>query len=320
VSEENDFRVEGGLFLKKVWGFRPREAPVVGFGKAAGRSKFLAQSNATDQWIVLAATNTEFPDEEDKGRLLGLAKVYRQEVDTYQIWQEAGFPAQPAHFNEDGGFKWPYGLVIREARMFPDKPLLKDTLGTAFGIHEANFAVPLSEEHADIIRRLSSEAVPVKPVESLLDGTYMEQAIAYNAAHNNTSTGPVPSYQRSAVEIDSSRPGYAYRLQLIQKKTSRWERPVFKIGRSHAPEQRCAELNSGLVSAITGCHWEIADTFMFENEQLAHNFEQLMHQATSRWRVLGENEIVQMDVRELQNLWQKVLTDGKWLQSLETQR
>ena len=83
------------------------------------------------------------------------------------------------------------------------------------------------------------------------------------------------------------------------------------------PERRCAILNSGLVSAITGCHWEIVDTYLFETEQLAHNFEQLVHKATEQWRVDRENEIVQIEEKQLENHWRRIYTDALWLDTLE---
>ena len=304
------------MFLTKVWGFDPSEAPVIGFSTPGARSSFLGRRTLDDDWLAVVATNGAPTPEHLRGRLLFKIRTHSRLVDTEATLKALGVEEKGECYDEDGNYLWQFGLIVTEAREFVGHPDLKELLGVRFGMDSAISAISLSDEHAAILESLETRPVEVRSVPEAVGVTALENAIRYDRDNNRGTTGPGPTSSRSEVEQNPNRPGYVYWLKM--NGLSKWDQPVIKVGYSAHPVRRCRELNDGLVSSVTGYNWELSHTFLFERILHAYNAEQLLLRRLAKYKVEGEQEIVRVALQRVESAWNGVLADAEWLELTNT--
>lgn len=308
------------LFLTKTWGFSPRSYPVLGFSRGGGRDKFLREATS-DDWVAVIGTTTAPTIPEERGRLLGRMRLNtRRLVSVEQVLCELGTDIPEDHYNEDGSYKWPEGLVMLEAERFEPMPRVRDVLGHGLpGFHWVSYALDAAAQDSvgpagvDAILACPRVAVPVTPVPTVLREAAIDRVMKGQRSFG--PTGPPPSFSSSGCTRTEGE-GVAYLLQL-QRQDRRGSRawspvPVFKVGKAADLDQRLATLNKEIRPGITSCRWVLRRFVPFETERQAYAFEQAVIAALRRRRVEGERECFDVAEREVAQRWENVLFDGAW--------
>ena len=296
------------LFLTKAWGFTPETYPVLGFRNDGARNKFLRESD-TDDWVVIAGTRTAQTDSNQRGRLLGMVRLGRTEVDVEQVLKELGTPIPPEHILEDGSYRWPRGLPMLEAvrflTPFPDlKQVVGDYLpGSQWVTYALNVTEAIGQAEAKRISTLPSESAVIAPVPTLRKAKAFEDALSLG---KKSGSGPPPSTIRAGSQREAGSAS-VYLLCLEGGPNAVW-----KVGYSRDVKRRLAELNNGLFSPATGYRFSLVKTQKFPEELQAHAFEQQLHEYLEKWRVPGENELYTVSRKQIERAWIDVFCSKHW--------
>jgi hypothetical protein len=296
------------VFLTKVWGFNPKEYPVLGFNSEGGRRKFLRESGPSD-WVVLAGTRDAPTPPEQRGRLLGRVQLGTQEINVEEALRSVGSQIPNEHYLEGGRYRWPYGLPLIAAERFPELPDLARLFGSYLtGTHWASYAIDLEAKFgSEIIRTieaLRAEPVAILEVPAIILQRERQRALARN--HSEGPTGPGPSGHRKGVVRDTGR-AWAYLLKLQGGKEN-----VFKIGFSQDVESRLATLNKGLLSTLTGFSWRLVERLAFGSEEQAYKFEQEVHRHLQKFRIDIELEVYLVNQQQIELAWREVFFEARW--------
>ena len=299
------------MFLTKVWGLSPDNYPALGFNTQGARHKFIRESSPGD-WVVLAGTRSAPTPPEEQGRLLGMVQLGRQEIDVEEVLRSVETPIPDNHYLEDGTYRWPFGLPMLRALRFPDRPDLKEVLGSYLpGTQWASFALDLAEkvgaEAPALVGALRTEPIEIVEAPAIVRQQATQEALTLHLENGPGPTGPGPSTSRAATERTTGT-AWAYLLELRGG-----SRMVYKVGYSSDVARRVQELNKGLVSAITGFSWHTARTQRFKNEDAAYRFEQELHAKLRRHLVRGENEIYATPpLDDIETEWDTVFWASDW--------
>lgn len=292
-------------FLTKTWGFNPPTHPVLGISQYGARRTFLQQSNE-DDWVLIAGTASEPTIIEERGRLLGMVRLGRNEVSTESVLNFLGTPISIKDRHKiTGEYLWPYALPMLEAYRFVDKPLISSVFGSGLSgfawvknVRSISHADCTLQEAIDIIEGLRREPVDIAEIPEFTRQLYQQRMLAAGR------TGPGPSTTRAASSITEGSP-VTYCLKLAG--TKRFD--AFKIGYTNNLDRRHRELNQGLISELTGFSWEQYMAQPQESGIAAFICEQLVHEALARYRVKGQQEIYKVAERELMSVWNGVMAD-----------
>ena len=136
----------GKIFLTKVWGFGPESYPALGFNSEGGRQKLLKESSPGD-WVLLAGTRGKPTLPEHQGRLLGKIQLGTDQIDVEKVLNSIGTEIPDDHYNDDGKYKWPYGLPMLKAYRFDGFPDLKSIFGSYLpGTQWASYALDIGQK------------------------------------------------------------------------------------------------------------------------------------------------------------------------------
>ena len=300
------------LFLTKVWGFDVGYIPIFGFSSQDGSRKFIRESSP-DDWIVLAGTETGETAPENKGRLLGMIKVHRQEIDLNEFIKTLPVVLPPNQFDEKGNYRWPYGFAILEARAFSGKPLTRDIFGDGLPnmgwvAYALNVVDWYGSAPVEKIAELDSVEVELPDYPQLKQFKSMSAMLGKKPASG--PTGPGPSFSKGATEWeDGGRWVYLLKLEGTPPGTT-----VFKIGYSNDPEGRLKAIRHFIVPEVTGYDWKLEAMQELESADVAYQAEQEMLKRLSKYRTTENLEIVLASPKEVMFVWTGVLSGRSWLQ------
>ena len=294
-------------FLTKVWGYSPETYPALGFNTEGGRNKFIKESRPGD-WVVLVGTKGEPTPVEMRGRLLGIVQLGKDLIDVEKVLNSINTEIPEDHFDDDGIYRWSYGLPMIQAKRFVDFPDLKDAFGTYLPGNEwAAFALDLEAKlgavAVEIIESFKTKDAEIVDAPVIIQQRERSRALQLN---QKGPTGPGPSNSRSGSERESSN-AFAYLLQLNGGKKN-----VYKIGYSSNVKDRIIDLNKGLITGVTGYSWKGVLQQSFSNEKQAFKFEQLLHKRFVNYLVEGEREIYCVDLKKITSAWQDELYHANW--------
>jgi predicted GIY-YIG superfamily endonuclease len=297
------------VFLTKVWGFGPDSYPALGFGQESARSKYLGESSPGD-WVILMGTKGWPTDPENQGKLLGIVQLGTDEIDVEAALKSIGTEISDRDYNDDGQYKWKYGLPYLKAFEFIQRPDAKEFFGTYLpGTQWAAYALNLAEYFGqDVIDLIWGEKLrecEIIDVPEISKQRALSDALSLTAKSGNT--GPGPSNSRKGFQRESTI-AYTYLLKLHGTRDE-----IYKIGYSADVDSRVASLNAGLLTDITGYYWECELTQPFDNENHAFNFEQELHKALIEYRAKGQLEIYLAPLKKLKSLWVDRLKNVSWI-------
>ena len=97
-------------------------------------------------------------------------------------------PTREVDFDDEGEYRWPYGLLNRRAWRFPARPPLEEISRRPFAMDAASGIVPLTDEEASKVMQLDREEVelllPIRARARIED----EEAARRRAASPPTTT------------------------------------------------------------------------------------------------------------------------------------
>lgn len=104
------------LFAKKFFGFNPDILPVITFSQIGSRDSLIRNSQPGDR-ILFVAVKTEDAEEDDRGKILGMAEIGREKVKTLDLIPD--FSLVPDNFKlPNGDIIWPEGIPMLRAWRF----------------------------------------------------------------------------------------------------------------------------------------------------------------------------------------------------------
>ena len=282
------------VFATRVWGFDPANWPVINFGLAGNRSKLLNESAAGDR-IVFVATQSPPTAESDRGRLLGMAEIGREPVDTLDVLRPD--VPRPEDYDDAGRFRWPKGLLMIRAWAFDPSPLLRDVLAAQLPYNATPQAVMLSERDAAAVLSLTRKeiAIPESPAQ--------ERARLLDAAlrANRPTTGPRPVAWQGETNRTTDQPAVTYALRF-------GDSDIWKIGHAVDLEKRVKEINWHIPNEIIADAWGPALQQKWPNQESAFAMEQRVLGRLSERRTRAE--LLRCPKSELERAWTRAIGIG----------
>jgi len=274
------------LFISRFFGFRPEIVPAITFSSATYRDNLLADSQPGDR-IVFVATKTEETQEDERGRLLGMAEIGRRAVDTRSfvvVW-----PLPPEMMDGDR-IRYPSAIPMTRAWRFIDKPLLTDVFERQLPRSATQGAIAVKEADQRAALALSTVEVDLPDSAALA----REREIVDNQRDLLPNRGPKPTHGRRDFEVPKREFGNVYVLRF-------GNRDVWKVGSSHDPAGRAASFNTNIPSVVTGESWSLYMTQQTGSSDQAHELEHLLKEILSRFSIGGE--MFNCSVRDLERAW-----------------
>ena len=114
------------VFITKVWGFSEPCGPLQ--FSAQGWRDAACELLAEGDLVATVGTAQAPTSDEERGRLLGMMEP------TKEIVRSLDFDLRqtPHDFDDEGNYKWPFGLLNRRAWIFEDRPLLNEISNRTF--------------------------------------------------------------------------------------------------------------------------------------------------------------------------------------------
>jgi hypothetical protein len=283
------------VFATKVYGYDPSKSPVLTFPTMGFLKAFKKKAEA-DALVCWVGTKGKETDEIYRGRILGIAECGSNVIDTESLLLKLNYGQPLASRNyRSGKFRYPYGITLKRAWEFPERPLAADVIGR-LGWAAVRGCELLSEKVATRVLRLKKVKVPLPDVGLLLPGP-----------PTSRKKGEVPvKPSRAPPPTDS---GYEVTRE---KKTAfvyifRFERTnIFKVGWAFDVELRVNDINQHIPSEVLDQQWGIFLWNRYADQWKAYHAEQfLLNGPLKRYRTTGER--VQIREKELRRIWASAL-------------
>jgi hypothetical protein len=264
------------MFLTKVWGFRGPSTPLQ-FSTTGWRAnaRELLQ-RAPGAVVLLVATKGPQVDEQDKGRLQGVMEPTLEPVMSLDF----DVQTRPEDFDENGNYKWPFGLLNRRAWRLLDRPLLDEISDRDFHMDAALGLVEMTPEEEAKVRSLRWEPIP------LLKSVRADIRIEGEDAARRRGAPP-PTTTRVGIMHMRDAPAHTYAMRV--KGASEI---AFKIGWAFDAKARQREFNLASIPALGGLSYEIKLTHLWNTARSAFLMEQLVLRHFDTHRHAANREVI----------------------------
>jgi hypothetical protein len=274
------------IYLTKVWGFGEPCGPLQ-FSMEGWRDRARDELAPGDR-VILVGTKGEPTDKDDQGRVLGMMEPTTQVV----LSLDFDLPTWDHDFNEQGEYRWPYGLLNRRAWKFPARPPLDEITTRPFGMDAASGIVRLTDDEAARVMRLERQEVELlQPVRARarLEG---EEAARRRGA-------PLPTTTRTGIMHLRRAPAYTYAMAVEGA-----SRIAFKIGWAFDFRARQGDFNLYALPTLGGLRYEARLQHLWGTARAAFKMEQALLRRFDSSRLPANREVV-VAVRydELQAAW-----------------
>jgi hypothetical protein len=273
------------LYLTKVWGFSVPCGPLQ-FSTAGWRDRARAELRQGDL-VVLVGTREEPTPEEDRGRLLGMMEPTTEPV------MSLDFPltVSDTDFTESGEYKWPYGLLNRQAWRFVEPPLLEEVSQRRFTMDSALGIVPLTDEESTRVLDLRRESVALSSSIRVLARIEGEDVARRRGA-------PVPTTTRAGIMHIRRAPAYTYAMAIEGASNA------FKIGWALDYKARMQQFNLSSLPELGGLRYRVRMKELWNTAQHAFHMEQYLLRSFDSFRHRGNREVIcPVRFEELQRVW-----------------
>jgi hypothetical protein len=237
--------------MTKVWGFDVPVGPLQ-FSTQGWRDNARAELKAGDL-VVLVGTKGDQTDPKDQGRILGMMEPTTEVVMSLDFEMET----KPHDFDEEGQYRWPYGLLNRRAwRFLEPHPLLNEISARDFYMNSALGLVELTPLETAALAKWPREEVGV-----------LARTKAYARVHGNEAArrrgAPPPTTTRTGVMHLRAAPAYTYLM-----KVEGAAQEAYKIGWAFDYHARERGFNFAALPQLGGLRYR---TLMFELWDTARN-------------------------------------------------
>lgn len=268
------------MFMTKVWGFSEPCGPLV-FRLDGLRKNAIEMLQPGDR-VILVATMGREVEPGDRGRILGMMEPTRHPVASLDF----ELVIRPVDRDEQGSYRWPFGLLIRRAWAFDHpRPLLGDLTDRTFHIDAAQGIVPiLAEEEARILRR------PLREVRILTSARANARIEGHDVARRRGA--PPPTATRHGVMHLRNAPAYTYLMEVRNRKVV-----AYKVGWAFDVLTRQRQFNLHAMPALDGVEYKAVEHQLWDTARHAFQMEQEVLRLLDRHRHPGNREII-TDVTE----------------------
>ncbi len=264
------------MFMTKVWGFRGPSTPLQ-FSTEGWRAnaRELLQ-HAPGAVVLLVATKGPQVDEQDKGRLQGVMEPTLEPVMSLDF----DVQTRPEDFDENGNYKWPFGLLNRRAWRLLDHPLLDEISDRDFHMDSALGLVEMTPEEEAKVRSLRWE--PIELLKSVRVNTRIE---GKDAARRRGA--PPPTTTRAGIMHMRNAPAHTYAMRVVGASEI-----AFKIGWAFDAKARQREFNLASIPVLGGLSYEIKLIHLWNTARSAFLMEQLVLRHFDTHRHAANREVI----------------------------
>jgi hypothetical protein len=273
--------------MTKTWSFGAPCGPLQ-FSQEGWRERARQALREGDR-VVIVATLGDEPDEEERGKLLGMMEPTNQVVQSLDYDLERG----PQDFDEHGAYKWPYGLEIKDAwRFLEPRPGLRDISSRRFGMNAALGIVQLTpEEEARVL------ALPHEQVRLLQPIRRVARQEGDDAARRRGA--PPPSTKRNGIMHLRKAPAFTYAMKI-----DGIEEPAVKIGWAFDWSDRQRQFNLVALPHLGGPKYNIWMKEIWPTAYGAYDMEQaLLRQFDSLRHPHNREVLVPIRAQEFERAW-----------------
>ncbi len=262
------------VFMTKVWGFGEPCGPLQ-FSTAGWRDR-AREALSEGDLVAMVGTRQAPTVEDEQGRLLGLMEPTKELVSSLDF----DVRKAPHDFDEDGNYRWPFGLLNRRAWIFEDRPLLKEMSERTFSMDAALGIVPLTDDEGERVLALRRRGV-----ELLLPVRARARVEGAEAARRRAA--PPPTTKRSGVMHMRRAPAYTYCMEVEGA-----EQHAFKIGWAFDYEVRERQFNQSSLPQIGGLRYRTRLHHLWDTARDAFAMEQALLRRFDDQRHPANREIV----------------------------
>lgn len=274
------------VFMTKVWGFEEPCGPLQ-FSTAGWRNR--AREALSDGDLVVLVGTTQPPTaEEEQGLLLGLMEPTKELVSSLDF----DVRKAPHDFDEDGNYRWPFGLLNRSAWTLEERPPLTKISGRSFAMNSALGIVPLTVEEGEFVMALRRhEAEMLLPVRA--------RARVEGAEAARRRAAPPPTTKRNGVMHMRRAPAYTYCMEMEGA-----EQQAFKIGWAFDYEARQLQFNQSAMPQIGGLRYRTRLYHLWDTAKDAFAMEQaLLREFDAKRHPANREIVVDVPYDELLDAW-----------------
>lgn len=257
------------VYITKVWGFHVPCGPLT-FSKRGWRDR-AREVLRTGDLVVTVGTKADPTAVDDQGRLLGIMEPTTEPVSSLDY----DLQTRPQDFDEAGNYKWPFGLLNKNAWKIPERPPLSRIAPRRFEMDAVEGIVALTDEEAARVMALTREEIPL-----LLPSPNTQRRLEAKHGVSRRIAPPPSTTQRRGVMHMRKAPAETYAMEIVGAKPR-----SFKIGWAFDHAQRARQFNQVAMSEIGGLQykpflfqrWNTArEAYAMEQRLLAH-FEAHRH-------------------------------------------
>jgi hypothetical protein len=264
------------------------------FSKEGNRKSYLNRANP-GALVCLVATKGKNTKEEDKGRILGIVETGSALVNAESlILKMNGGKISRRDYDEHGNFKWPYGVSLKKAWYFPEKPIADDIIGR-LNFSSVSGCELLSGEAARRVLRKKRTAAHLTDVE-LFPTPPDSKDPPLNDSKNKPARGVPPAvsgYQVTRTKMTS----FVYVLHFQGT-------DIFKAGWAFDVVARARDINQHIPSEVLQQQWEVFLWRRYSDQFQAYGAEQrLLQGPLKKYRTQGER--FKIGEKDLRLIWDK---------------
>jgi hypothetical protein len=274
------------MFMTKVWRWNVPVGPLQ-FGLEGNRTS--AEEMLTkhpDALVLLVATKGENTAEADKGRLLGLI---RPTLDRVRM-NDFDLHVTPEDYDENGRYKWPFGLHAAEAWTLENAPLLDEISSRTFRTDAAVRLVELTAEEEARVLALPRTSVSVLQRRDHATG---------HGGGTGKQGAPAPSNKRVRIMHMRMEAAETYAMRIGEP-----GRNVYKIGWAVNPRTRERQFNQASMPALQGIRYQLVIRERWGRARDAFRMEQeILRRFQGRRHRDNQEIVVRVTESELLSVW-----------------
>lgn len=283
------------LYMTKTWGFTSPCGPLQ-FSLKGWRDRARAMLRPGD---LVAIVGTVGPPtlEGERGKLLGLMEPTTHVVSSLDY----ALDKAPEDFDESGNYRWPFGLELRAAWVFPGpRRSLIDVSSRTFSMDAAQGIVEMTPSETAAILALPREPVALL---QLLRAAIRIQGV--EAARKRAA--PPPTTTRVGIMHMRRASAFTYAMAIENAST-----PAFKIGWAFDYKARARQFNQAALPALGGLRYTLAFHHLWDVAMDAFQMEQWLLRRFDALRHPSNREVLSpLNREELQSAWLRYITDGR---------
>lgn len=281
-------------FITKVWGWREPIGPLV-FGSTGWRNNALEKLRPNDL-VVLVGTTDEPTKPSEQGRLLGIMEPTSELVRSLDY----PLPTLDRDFDEDGNYKWPFGLLNVRAWTLEERPLLTDISDRRFSMDAVKGIVALTDDEARKVDAL------VKRPADMATATAVAQERISRATGRQNYTAPPPTTTRHGIMHMRRARAFTYLMELVGA-----AEPTHKIGWAFDWQARERAFNHHALPELGGLRYKTVQHHLWSTASEAFRMEQTLLRRFHASRQSFNNEvIVGVGRADIDRAWVDVLTSA----------